>query len=455
MTRIEKINAFALAMLESADLEDLLWSMAENIGKILGFDDCVIYLTQSNVLTQTAAYGIKNPTARELLQQIQIPFGAGIVGTVASTGMAEIVDDITSDPRYIWDQYPGQSELTVPVIYENRVIAVLDSESDEKNAYSQQDLEFFQLIANIAAPRIASAIYFRDLRQAQIELLHANRALQNKIEELKENQDSLIQAEKMASVGLLASGVAHEINNPLAYSLSNFGTLKQYVTEIKETNLALTNCQCLPEQAKTLLSSHNYQYILNDVSNLINETEQGLNRTKKIVTDLNGYVRKDKGEQGMLDINAVLQTSLNLLSGELNPNVKLNLELALVPKIFGSERKLSQVFMNIIINAIHASEGNSDIVITSSNTQGFVTVKITDNGHGIPKEHLKDIFTPFYTTKPTGRGTGLGLFVSYKIVTEEHNGKIEIESDENGSTFQVLLPKVQEQLKNNHSVSLH
>jgi signal transduction histidine kinase len=137
----------------------------------------------------------------------------------------------------------------------------------------------------------------------------------------------------------------------------------------------------------------------------------------------------------------VLHSSLSLLNGELTHKVKIILDLELVPKVLGSERKLSQVFMNIIINAIHASEGKSDILVSSNSNQDFVEVKIKDHGHGIPKQHFKDIFTPFYTTKPIGTGTGLGLFVSYKIVTEDHHGKIEIESDESGSTFQVLLPK--------------
>jgi signal transduction histidine kinase len=441
MERIEKLNTFAMAMLESADLEDLLWSIVDNIGHILGYDDCVIYLTQRDVLIQVAAFGIKNPCNRELLEQIEIPIGKGIVGSVAQTGKAEIVEDITNDSRYIHDQYLGQSELTIPVIYENQVIAIIDSESETKGNYNQDDLEFLQIIANIAAPRIASAIYFRDLRQAQSELLDANRALKQKMAELKENQDSLVQAEKMASVGLLASGIAHEINNPLAFSISNLSTLKQYVSEIKDTNSALLHCDGLPQGAKDIISGDNYQYILNDLADLTTETEQGLHRAKQIVSELTGYVRKDGGEITLLDVNQVLHSSLSLLNGELTHKVKIILDLELVPKVLGSERKLSQVFMNIIINAIHASEGKSDILVSSNSNQDFVEVKIKDHGHGIPKQHFKDIFTPFYTTKPIGTGTGLGLFVSYKIVTEDHHGKIEIESDESGSTFQVLLPK--------------
>ena len=269
MERIEKLNTFAMAMLESADLEDLLWSIVDNIGHILGYDDCVIYLTQRDVLVQVAAFGIKNPCNRELLEQIEIPIGKGIVGYVAQTGKAEIVEDITKDSRYIRDQYLGKSELTIPVIYENQVIAIIDSESEIVGNYDQKDLEFLQIIANIAAPRIASAIYLRDLRQAQSELLNSNRALKNKMAELKENQDSLIQAEKMASVGLLASGIAHEINNPLAFSISNLSTLKQYVSEIKDTNFALLHCDELPQGAKDLITGENYQYIMNDLSDLM------------------------------------------------------------------------------------------------------------------------------------------------------------------------------------------
>lgn len=129
---LEKLNAFALEMLEAADLDDLLWSISNNVGNTLGFEDCVIYLREGQVLVQMAAYGIKSAAAREVFERIEIPVGKGIVGTVAETGKAEIVQDTEVDERYIFDQFSGLSELAVPVIYEGNTELMAGPRSDRE-----------------------------------------------------------------------------------------------------------------------------------------------------------------------------------------------------------------------------------------------------------------------------------------------------------------------------------
>ena len=158
MSELDKIDRFASAMLEAASIDELLWTIAINIGEILQFDDCVIYLEEDGVLKQKAAYGIKNAEYGELFNEITIEFGSGIVGAVAKSGVAEIVPNTADDERYIWDEFSGKSELTVPITYEGRTIAVIDTESSYVNGYSEKDKQRLQVIANIAAPRIASAL---------------------------------------------------------------------------------------------------------------------------------------------------------------------------------------------------------------------------------------------------------------------------------------------------------
>ena len=151
------LPAFARAILRQQSLEDLMWSLAERIGTLLCFDDCVIYLIEDGVLVQKAAFGVKNPVGREIFEPITIPIGEGIVGRVAKLGVAEMIRDVRNDPTYIPDQFPGMSELAVPIIFEDRVIGVLDSEADEVAAYSEDDREALQWLANISAPRTVSA----------------------------------------------------------------------------------------------------------------------------------------------------------------------------------------------------------------------------------------------------------------------------------------------------------
>ena len=160
----------------------------------------------------------RKPKDREIFERLEIPVGEGIVGTVAKTGEAEIVNDTRIDSRYINDQYQGLSELAVPVVYEGETIAVIDSESNRPNDYSEFEQALLQVIANIAAPRIASARYQLKLKQTQLRLERSNQELKQSLNELAKNQSALIQAEKMASVGVLSAGIAHEINTPLGQS---------------------------------------------------------------------------------------------------------------------------------------------------------------------------------------------------------------------------------------------
>lgn len=440
MSDIDKINAFALAMLDQADLEDLLWAIAQGAGEVMGFDDCVIYLREGDVLKQMAAFGIKNPGKRQLLEKIEIPVGCGIVGTVAETCIAEIVENTALDGRYIRDQFAGKSELTVPVIYEGKTIAVFDSESSVERGYSDSDRDLLQVIANIASPRIASAKYHQKLQKTQFRLKRSNDELVERMIDLKLNQQSLIQSEKMASVGLLAAGIAHEINNPLGYSLSNLETLKEYVNDIMEVKDTIANNTSISELDKEPLTNSSFEFLLKDLVDLVDETIEGLTAAKHIMTDLRGFARTENDEFCLVDINQGLKMTLNVLRNELKYHCEISLQLTELPDVFGNSGKLNQVFMNLILNASQACKDTGRISIRTYSDDSYVHIEIEDNGCGIPKENISDIFTPFFTTKAVGKGIGLGLSISYKIIKEEHEGNIDVSSDSNGTRFRITLP---------------
>lgn len=429
MGELKRINQFALSMLNAANLDDLLWAIAENIGKILEFDDCVIYLRDGNVLRQKAAFGIKNPKERDLLNEIVIPVGKGIVGTVALTKASEIVPDTKVDKRYIWDEYSGRSELTVPVVYEGKVIAIFDSESDRVNGYSESDREFLQMVANIAAPRIASQINYEDLRLTKAKLLNSNKELKSSLLRLKQNQESLIHSEKMASIGVLAAGVAHEINNPLGFSLSNISYLRSVFKDVKNSHEMST-------KSSDLLNEKG----LKDILDALVETECGLERIKNIVHSLKCYTHNKEQIQPVVDLNESIESALKILKGHLGSQCELSIELSRVPSIAADPNKLQQVLINLVMNAKQALTAGGKICVRTYSTQEFAFFDVIDNGTGIDKENMGKIFTPFYTTKPVGEGTGLGLYICYKIVQEEHKGTIDVSSDKYGTKFSVGFP---------------
>lgn len=187
---LDIIRDFAIRLLKQNTLEELLWQIAESIGNLPGFEDSVIYLVEDDVLTQKAAFGVKT-NSRQILAPIQIPVGTGIVGSVAASGVAEIIGDTRLDSRYIRDQFAGLSELAVPVNYAGNVIAVLDTESKFADAYSVEDRQILQTMANISASRIASAISEEQTRIAQTQLAELNRDLENRVNERSAELQSL------------------------------------------------------------------------------------------------------------------------------------------------------------------------------------------------------------------------------------------------------------------------
>ncbi|WP_370263910.1 ATP-binding protein [Limnobacter sp.] len=263
------------------------------------------------------------------------------------------------------------------------------------------------------------------------------------MQKLEEAQHQLLQSEKMASIGSLAAGVAHEINNPIGFVGSNLYTLRSYVKDL----LALIECfKQAGQEAEKIEAAHLFckeldlEYLQSDVIQLLDESQDGIARVRQIVQDLKDFSHVDHGEWVVCDLHKGLESTLNMVNNELKYKAVVEREYGDLPEITCLASQINQIFMNLLVNAAHAIERDGLIRIKTWVDDQRVCVSISDNGCGIPPENLSRIFDPFYTTKPVGKGTGLGLSLSYGIA-KKHGGRIDVNSEMGvGTTFTLALP---------------
>ena len=285
-----------------------------------------------------------------------------------------------------------------------------------------------------------------DLQAANASLQAEKARQQELIKKLEEAQNQLLQSEKMASMGQLAAGVAHEINNPVGFVNSNLGTLQRYVNDMLRL---LAAYELLEESAvdealqdiRQLKKEIDTAFLREDIGVLLDESLDGLQRVKRIVQDLKDFSHVDKAELESANLETGLESTLNVVWNELKYKAKVVKEFGAIPPIECFPSQLNQVFMNLLINAAHAIEDKGQITIRTGHSDDDVWVEVEDTGKGIPPELLGRIFEPFFTTKPVGKGTGLGLSLSYGIINK-HHGRIDVSSEVGkGSLFRIVLPR--------------
>lgn len=269
-------------------------------------------------------------------------------------------------------------------------------------------------------------------------------ALQQKVSALT---NQLLQSEKLASIGQLAAGVAHEINNPVGYIASNMQVLAEYSTSLIE--LVDELAAMLPDQnRKALFAKYDYDYLKNDVPVLVKQSEEGLTRVIGIISDLKDFSHIEEAEFTLADLHHGLQSTLNIVNNEIKYKAEVIKDFGTLPEIECMPAQLNQVFMNLLVNAAHAIETTGIVNISTGLDGHWVWIAIRDNGKGITPAQLPHIFEPFFTTKPKGQGTGLGLALSQSIV-DKHGGRIELETEfGKGSCFTIWLPVRQSQIVN-------
>ncbi|HSI49022.1 MAG TPA: PAS domain S-box protein [Ideonella sp.] len=285
-----------------------------------------------------------------------------------------------------------------------------------------------------------------EFRRTQDELQSNFARIQETNRKLEEAQNQLLQSDKMASIGQLAAGVAHEINNPIGFVGSNLNSLKTYVQDLIRLIDGYQQAELQGFGAETratlagIKKSVEMDYLREDLPQLLSESEDGLARVKKIVQDLKDFSRVDQADWQEADLNTGLESTLNVVMHEVKYKAEVIKQLKPLPPVRCLAAQLNQVFMNLIVNASHAIDGRGIITLSSGTQDDWVWVEVRDSGCGMNEEVQRRIFEPFFTTKPVGKGTGLGLSLSFSIV-QRHGGTIRLQSAPGqGSAFRVWIP---------------
>jgi len=377
----------------------------------------------------------------------KIVLGEGVLGWVAKERQALLLNgDISNDPRFQRRRESrgpatNNSSICWPLKIEDRTIgAVSANRSGDMTPFTEADMERGAAVLNMVSLVLANMqLHLNQKRQLE-EMQKLNHRLEGA-------QNQLLQSEKMSSIGQLAAGVAHEINNPIGYVYSNLGALEKYVQDTfgmldlyEQAESSITD-EAARAKLKTAREKLDIAFLKEDLRSLMVESKDGITRVKKIVQNLKDFSHVDASDEWHFDdLHNGLNSTLNIVNNEIKYKADVIKEYGDIPQVECLSSQLNQVFMNLLVNAAHAIEERGTITIRTGSQGDEVWVEIADTGKGIPPENLKKIFDPFFTTKPIGKGTGLGLSLAYGII-EKHHGRIEVQSEVGkGTIFKVWLP---------------
>ena len=334
----------------------------------------------------------------------------------------------------------------IPVI----LVTALMDENSEQRGFSLGAADYIHKPVRAAVVNARVQVQL-EAKAARDMLDRNNQRLRHKVESgtqaLETAQMQLMRAEKMASLGQLAAGIAHEINNPVGFVGSNLGTLETYVRDL----LALVDAydrgvSSLPDatpfaEAAAQRDRLDFGFLREDILSLLRESADGVDRVRRIVSDLKDYSHTTSAEWHWADLHQGLESTLNMARNQIKYHCTVVKEFGELPHVFCVGAQLNQVFMNLIVNAAQAIPDQGEIRLrTGRKGDDHARISVTDTGKGIPAEDLQRVFEPFYTTKPVGQGTGLGLSLSWGII-ERHHGHIDVHSEVGkGTTFTVTLP---------------
>jgi len=269
--------------------------------------------------------------------------------------------------------------------------------------------------------------------QSDQELLNAR---------LEQANQQLLQSEKLAAIGQLAAGVAHEINNPVGYVYSNLQTLDTYLNDLFRLTEAVDSARSL-DDLRVIKQNIDYDYLRDDLRDLLAESREGIERVKTIIAAMKDFSHIEEEEFKPADIHRGIETTLNVVNNELKYKAEVVREFGELPEVECIISQINQVVMNLLVNAAHAIESFGQITIRTRQQGDTAIIEVQDTGKGISPEHRHRIFEPFFTTKPVGKGTGLGLSLSFNII-EKHQGSLDVDSTPGeGTCFRLTLPITQ------------
>lgn len=375
-----------------------------------------------------------------------VPMGQEILGHVAKSGEPLLLNGTL--PEELRHLRPNRREGRVsssicwPLLDDEQVVgAVAINRAAGSEPFTRAEMEQGSVVIEFISLMFQNAT----LQQQQAQQISA---LESMNRQMKDVQMQLIQSEKLASIGQLAAGVAHEINNPLAYVNANLNSLKRYtdhlfryVEGIESLREMLEGDPEIQQRLAALGQPLDLPFLKTDIVEIIDESTDGMRRVKQIVQELKTFSRMDDANTDEVDLHECLTGALKMVGHELKHKADIVEEYGEVPLVECVPAQIGQVFLNLLINAAQAIRYWGTITVSTGTTDdGMVRVTVRDTGVGMSEEDQKRIFEPFYTTKPVGQGTGLGLAVSFNIVNR-HGGRIEVESEvDKGTAFTVCLP---------------
>lgn len=418
------------------ELEQIFNSAADGL-RIVDWDYNVVKF--NTTFTQMTGYGAEELQGRKCYDVFPGPFCHTAECPLAKGRQGEeIIQEVSKTNR---QGHALDCLVQSALFYDSRKkpMGILESFRDISN---RKELE--KRISDEATRNAHQSV---DLQQKNSDIIAKNVELEQALHELKATQSQMLQSEKMATVGQLAAGVAHEINNPTGFVTSNLTSLEKYINRLTEF-VALIEESAPPEmkaEIAQLNKKMKISFITRDIHDLISESLEGSDRIKKIVMSLKNFSRQDQEEFGDANLNDCMDTTLNVVWNELKYKATVHKEYGDLPLIKCYAQQLNQVFMNILVNAAQAIKEQGGITIKTWSTDQTICISITDTGKGMEEKTMAQIFEPFFTTKEKDKGTGLGLSIAYDIITKKHHGKLLVASTlGRGTTFTMELPIIKE-----------
>lgn len=333
----------------------------------------------------------------------------------------------------------------IPVI----LVTALHDDDSEQRGFELGAADFIHkpIRAAVTLSRIRAHIDAKAARDSlQRKAQHMARRAEQGEQQLESTRQQLLQSERMASIGQLSAGIAHEINNPVGFVASNLAALERYLDDLFAIADACAADVPMPAEQRlaelrSLMRRLEYDYLKQDVLDLLAESREGVERVRQIVADMKGLAHAGSSRWQWADLHEGLDSTLNIARNEFKHHCTLVKHYGDLPHIHCIPSQLNQVFMNLVVNAAQAIEGSGEITVTTERVdEATIRVSVADTGKGISPEGLSHLFEPFYTTKPVGQGTGLGLTLSREII-ERHRGRITVSSElDKGTVFALTFP---------------
>ncbi len=417
------------------------------------FNDILLHIVEGfDADTGSFAFLTDDEQFLTIVAGIDLPIG--VVGTQVSVEKCRMGNIVKSAEPSLFNDEPSarvSSAMCWPLISQGKVLGTLNiNRGKDRDPYAQEDLDRGKVLLDLISVVLENTRLHKDYQIKIKQLQNKNAEIKAVNSELDSAKNQLLQSEKLASIGQLAAGVAHEINNPVGFINSNIASLSRYMDdlfhliELYEKLDSDAMSDSIRENIQQLKSEIDIEYLKVDIKDLLDESQEGVGRVKQIVQDLKDFSHINEDEWSWADLHHGIDATLNIAQNEFKYKAKIIKEYGDIPQVECLPSQLNQVFMNLLVNASHAISDNGVITIRSGCVDQEVWISVTDNGIGIPDDIKAKIFDPFFTTKPVGKGTGLGLSLSYGIV-EKHKGRIDLDSEQGkGTSFTVWLPVEQE-----------